>query len=76
MAFEANLADLLESDSEVLNIDMIMVGMITSQYIGQLAAFSQAAKDKGKVVRFITSSKIANVLNTAGLNNLAEVIAH
>ena len=74
MTFEVELGTLLESESEDLIVDLMMVTTLSSPYIGQLFAFSQEAKRHERQVRVIATGKIAEVLRLAGVNNFLELI--
>ena len=76
MTFEVELSQLLEAESDTLTVDLMLVGVITSQYIGQIVSFAQEAERRKTSVRVLATGKVGEVLRTAGMQEFVELILH
>jgi anti-anti-sigma regulatory factor len=73
MTFEVELSKLLDSESSELTLDLMQVGTIVSQYIGQIAACSATAQESNRTLRVIASGQVGKVLTSAGLDQMLQL---
>ena len=73
MAFEVEIARLLDTEFSEISLDLRLANAITSPYIGQIIACAQRATERGKRLRIIASGNVTALLRAAGLHKKSQL---